>query len=157
MGSIVKVRRLLLPEERDFLAREAQPNNYGDDPAIMASVQVAIEFQINVDSIWKPPATACLPEKQQLYVLEVSRSLMLGFEVCFMDGSLVLGEFPRASVHICFGAIEGRTLGNWPVSYAWKGEAVPIQYVSKEDCPPDDRILPIYRSDWLDEAMRRQS
>ncbi len=156
MGSIAKTCRLLSPKERSFLSHEADPSTYGEDATILASAQDAIEYQISVDSISQPPVVAGLPAKQQLYLLEIGQPFSLGFETCFMEGALVLGEYPRASVYICFVIAEGRTLGNWPVSYAWRGEAISIQHVSKEQCPPVEQVLPVYRSDWLEEAMNRQ-
>jgi hypothetical protein len=143
MGSIRRTVRPLTTAERDWLLERPQP--------IAAALEAAnaVEFQLTIDRVLKPPPPAGMPSDQELYLLEIGPSQALGFEYCFMNGALVDGSFPSQRVQIAFA--ESR-LNESAVSFSWSGQQLAIQPVA--DSPPvNTMLLSVFRGDWLDEAI----
>jgi hypothetical protein len=108
----------------------------------------AVEFDIGIDQIVRPPTFEGMPDRQRHYDLEIGALVRIVFELCFMDDSVVEGRFPGDRVLVAFAARQ--TACGWediranrmPVSFRWIGQRMNI--VDGPKHAPEDRV-PIYR------------
>ena len=149
MGWVRQCERQLTDAEHDLLRRSKRgPTPRPLDAAALRSAR-AIEFDIGIDRITKPPSPG-LSEPTQLYVLEIGTGLAIGFEQCFLEGSVVTGAFPSNRVRVSF-AVRPRDGGGWEdatpercaVSFDWCG--LPVEVIEVGQHPPWDQVAAIYR------------
>jgi hypothetical protein len=164
---ITKKHRRLLPQERDFLkyatTEQSEQQWFGCGINDLMSVDSVVEFTLQINRILRPERNnRNIPVSKQLYVVEVSNNIIMGFELCFMDHTYVVGQFPKQRVAVSFGLSTVRPGGEcdggintWPVSFNWHGACMEIIDIPELEALQREICVPMYRLSTFEEAMDR--
>ncbi|MCG3136727.1 MAG: hypothetical protein HJJLKODD_00563 [Phycisphaerae bacterium] len=159
MGWITQKIRNLTDTEIEILDRHKRLHIDHHSIKIDLLSNHALEFDIGIEDIRKVPCNYLSKEKQA-YFLNISSALNIGFELCFMDRSVVLGSFPKNKVRVAF-AVQNQNNERWrdissggfPVLFDWYGELIEIHTLTTK--PDWDKIVPIYRLEALLKAIQQ--
>lgn len=129
---------------------------------------VAAEFLLGFDRIqfWRDDIFG-LPERMQLYSLELGGIGSFCFELCFMDHSMVSGTFPSPRLRISFVVRQAEsrrnsdsTMPRWAFKFDWGDEEIEICQRLYSELPVDgiksDDLKPINRYHFVNELYDTQ-
>lgn len=161
-GWVKRYERELTDSERDALQRMKHhrgDRGSADTDTVAPRTARGISFDIGIDHIVKPP-TLGLRARSQLYILEVSPTIRVGFELCFMDMAVATGSFPSSRVCVAFAVRriadrgwENAAPGGGAISFAWGSEQMDV--IESCERPPYNELFGIYRLEALEEAAAR--
>lgn len=152
MGSIVRTVRTLRHDEIALLRQASNDQReshwFGAGTAGLASCNRAVEFDVVLDSVIEIPPVGGVATDQQPFILKILPDVRFAFERCFMQHSVVEGDFPATRLSIAFplrpDAETDQDVFDWPVSFRWSGEARLVRDAPHAS-PEHDDVLPIYR------------